>query len=151
MGEQYCKLYSEVYDLETVCLRYANVFGKRQRNEGSYCNVMGIFNQQKEKDEPMTIVGDGTQRRDFIHVDDVVDANIRVGLYQHPIWGDVFNVGSGKNYSVNDIAKMMGGKTTNIPPRIEPKESLLDSINIRNKFNWKPKIDLKDWLGEINV
>ena len=147
VGEQYCKLFSDLYKLQTVCLRYSNAYGEGQPTEGAYCNVMGIFEQQKRMGKPMTIVGDGEQRRDFIHVDDIVNANIEVAFTDKMSFlGDVFNVGYGKNYSVNEIAEWMGGETTNIPPRIEPKETLLDSSKMMDTFNWKPTIDLKDWL-----
>ena len=147
IGEQYCKLFSDLYKLETVSLRYSNVYGDNQPTEGAYCNVMGIFANQKSEGKPMTIVGDGEQRRDFIHVDDVVDANIGVGLTDKVSFlGEVFNIGYGKNYSVNQIAEWMGGETTNIPPRIEPKETLLDSSKMESQFGWKPTIELKKWL-----
>ena len=127
IGEQYCKLFSELYGLETVCLRYFNVYGERQLLEGAYCLVMGIFARQKLLGEPMTIRGDGEQRRDFTYVGDVVDANIRAGFYEHPIWGEVFNVGNGDNRSVNQIADMIGGSRVNVEPVIEPKETLADN------------------------
>tara|TARA_Y100001938_G_scaffold150629_1_gene242527 strand:+ start:2413 stop:3312 length:900 start_codon:yes stop_codon:yes gene_type:complete len=147
MGEQYCKLYSKLYGLETVCLRYANVFGDRQRNEGAYCNVIGIFSRQKSNGEKLTIVGDGEQTRDFINVSDVADANIAVGFDECHLRGAVLNVGSGKSYSVNQIAEWVGGETSNIPPRIEPKESLLDSNQIMECFDWQPKVELSEWLN----
>ena len=149
MGEQYCKLFSDLYGIETVCLRYANVFGNRQRNEGAYCNVIGIFNQQKSNGKKLTIVGDGEQTRDFINVSDVVDANTVVGFVDCIFKGVVLNVGSGMSYSVNQIAKWVGGETTNIAPRIEPRESLLDSYKIMDSFDWQPKVNLKDWIKKF--
>ena len=149
MGEQYCKLFSDLYKIDTVSLRYSNVYGEGQPTEGPYCNVMGIFSKQKSEGKPMTIVGDGEQRRDFIHVDDVVDANIKVGFTDKVSFlGDVFNVGYGKSYSVNQIAEWMGGDTTNIEPRVEPRETLLDSNKIKSTFGWKPSIELKKWLKQ---
>ena len=149
VGEQYCKLFSDLYKLQTVCLRYSNAYGENQPTEGSYCNVMGIFEQQKQMGKPMTIVGDGEQRRDFIHVNDIVDANIKVGFTNKVSFlGDVYNVGSGKNYSVNEIAEWMGGETEEIPPRVEPKETLLNSDKLKSTFDWKPTIDLKKWLKQ---
>jgi len=149
IGEEYCKLFSDLYKLQTVCLRYSNAYGEGQPTEGAYCNVMGIFESQKRLGNPMTIVGDGEQRRDFIHVNDIVKANIEVGFTDKlSFLGDVFNIGLGKNYSVNDIAEWMDGETTNIEPRVEPKETLLDSKKMMDTFDWKPTIDLKDWLKE---
>ena len=146
MGEQYCKMFSDLYGLETACLRYANVFGNRQRNEGAYCNVIGIFNRQKVNSEKLTIVGDGEQLRDFINVNDVVDANIKVMDYPMEVEGDVYNVGSGKNYSVNQIAEWIGGEPIHIAPRIEPRVSLLDNNKLNKVFKWTPKTDLENWI-----
>tara|TARA_Y100000593_G_C4288048_1_gene326660 strand:+ start:425 stop:1303 length:879 start_codon:yes stop_codon:yes gene_type:complete len=149
IGEQYCKLFSDLYKLQTVCLRYSNAYGDNQPTDGPYCNVMGIFKNQQYMGKPMTIVGDGEQRRDFIHVDDIVSANIEVGFTNKVTFlGDVFNVGYGHNYSVNEIAEWMGGETTNIEPRIEPKETLLDSNKLMSIFDWKPTINLKNWLKD---
>ena len=149
IGEEYCKLFSDLYKLQTISLRYSNAYGEGQPTEGAYCNVMGIFESQKMAGKPMTIVGDGEQRRDFIHVNDIVDANIEVGFTDKITFlGDVYNIGSGTNYSVNQIADWVGGDTENIPPRIEPKETLLDSSRFMDVFDWKPTIDLKKWLKD---
>ena len=142
IGEQYCKLFSDLYDIETVCLRYSNAYGEGQPTSGAYCNVMGIFEQQKAKGEKLTIVGDGEQRRDFVHVNDIVDVNIKAMDYPLELNGDIFNIGYGQNYSVNQIAEWIGGETTNIPPRIEPKETLLDSSKAKRVFDWKPTINI---------
>ena len=146
IGEQYCKLFSQLYNLETVSLRYSNAYGEGQPTEGAYCNVMGIFEQQKSKGEKLTIVGDGEQRRDFVYVGDIVEANIQVGFYEGLKGSHIYNVGYGKNYSVNQIAKWIGGETTNIPPRIEPKETLLNSNSLEECFDWTPTMDLKKWI-----
>tara|TARA_Y100000593_G_scaffold220_1_gene471 strand:- start:6816 stop:7871 length:1056 start_codon:yes stop_codon:yes gene_type:complete len=148
IGEQYCQLFSKLYDLSTVCLRYSNAYGEGQPTEGAYCNVMGIFEQQKAKGEKLTIVGDGEQRRDFIYVGDIVEANIQTAFYDGPLRGATLNIGSGKNYSVNQIAEWIGGETTNIPPRIEPKETLLDSTQMMECFDWQPTMDLEKWIGD---
>ena len=152
IGEQYCKLFSELYDMETVCLRYSNAYGEGQPTKGAYCNVMGVFEQQKSKGEKLTIVGDGEQRRDFVYVGDIVEANIKVAFKEKLLTfkciGDIFNIGYGKNYSVNQIAEWVGGETTNIPPRIEPKETLLDSSKANLILDWKPTMDLEKWIGD---
>ena len=149
IGEEYCKLFSKLYDIETISLRYSNAYGEGQPTEGAYCNVMGIFTQQKDNGEKLTIVGDGEQRRDFIHVNDIVEANIQALLHEGPLKGAVFNIGYGKNYSVNQIAEWIGGETTNIAPRIEPRETLLDSSAFQECFDWEPTIDLEKWIGSI--
>jgi len=146
VGEQYCKLFSELYDIETVCLRYSNVYGEGQPTEGAYCNVMGIFEQQKERGDKLTIVGDGKQRRDFVYVGDVVSANIKVGTTKMKFNGDIFNIGSGKSYSVNQIAQWIGGETTNIESRIEPKETLLHSGKANFILNWETTMELEKWI-----
>ena len=146
VGEQYCKLYSELYQLETVSLRYFNVYGDRQRTEGAYCLVMGVFAQQRLNGKPMTIRGDGEQRRDFTHVDDVVDANVRCMDYPLELNGDVFNIGNGDNKSVNDIADLIGGDRINVEPVIEPRETLADNSEVKKVLQWKPSGDLEKWI-----
>jgi len=98
IGEQYCKLFTEIYDLPTVCLRYFNVYGPRQSCEGAYATVIGIFLRQAKAGEPLTIVGDGNQTRDFTNVMDVVKANILAMESSRVGQGEVINIGTGKNY-----------------------------------------------------
>jgi len=148
VGEQYCKLFSELYDLETVCLRYFNVYGERQPIEGAYTLVMGVFAQQMLQGNSMTIRGDGNQRRDFTYVGDVVDANIKCMDYPLELNGDIFNVGNGDNKSVNQIATMMGGSRVHIEPVIEPKVTLADNSKIKKVLDWKPTQDLKEWISK---
>ena len=111
IGEQYCKMFSEVYGLDTVSLRYFNVYGERMLLEGAYCLVLGIFAKQTLEGKPLTINNDGEQRRDFTYVGDIIDANILAANQKEPFNGEAFNIGNGKNYSVNEVAKMFGGKT----------------------------------------
>ena len=150
IGEQYCKLYSELYGLETVCLRYFNVYGERQPTEGAYCLVMGVFAQQLLNGKPMTINGDGEQRRDFTYVGDVVDANIKAGFNSKiPIFkceGDVFNIGNGDNRSVNQIADLLGGDRIHGDAVIEPKETLSDNGKSYRVLGWTPTSTLEDWM-----
>ena len=146
IGEQYCKLFSELYDLETVSLRYFNVYGDGMSMDGAYKLVIPIFTDQMLRGAPMTIRGDGNQRRDFTYVGDVVDANIRAGFYEHPMWGEVFNVGNGDNRSVNEIADLIGGEKINVEPVIEPRETLADNTQIMECFDWQPTMKLEDWL-----
>jgi len=146
VGEQYCKLYSELYQLETVSLRYFNVYGDRQPTSGAYCLVMGVFAQQRLNGEPMTIRGDGEQRRDFTYVGDVVDANVRCMDYPLEMNGDVFNIGNGDNKSVNDIADLIGGDRVNVEPVIEPRETLADNSKVKKVLQWKPSGDLEKWI-----
>ena len=150
IGEQYCKLFSELYGMETVSLRYFNVYGERQPTEGAYCLVMGVFAGQILNGKPMTIRGDGEQRRDFTYVGDVVEANIKAGfnakLPIFPCEGDVFNIGNGDNCSVNEIADMVGGDKINVEPVIEPRQTLADNIKAKNIIDWKPTGNLEGWI-----
>tara|TARA_B100000131_G_scaffold317700_1_gene360192 strand:- start:47 stop:961 length:915 start_codon:yes stop_codon:yes gene_type:complete len=146
VGEEYCKLYSKLYGIETVSLRYFNVYGERQPTEGAYCLVMGIFAGQRLNGEPMTIRGDGEQRRDFTYVKDVVDANIRCATSLIKWAGEVINIGNGDNRSVNDLADMIGGDRINVDPVIEPRQTLADNYRAGNLLDWKPTMKLEDWL-----
>jgi len=146
IGEQYCKLFSELYGLETVSLRYFNVYGERQPIEGAYTLVMGVFAQQRLNGEKMTIRGDGEQRRDFTYVGDVVDANIKCMEYPLELNGDILNVGNGDNKSVNDIADLIGGERVNLEPVIEPRVTLADNTKIKKLLDWKPTQDLNQWV-----
>ena len=151
VGEQYCKLFSELYDLETVCLRYFNVYGERQPIEGAYTLVMGVFAQQLLNGKPMTIRGDGEQRRDFTYVGDVVDANIKCMDYPLELNGDVFNIGNSDNKSVNQIADIMGGSRTHIEPVIEPRVTLADNSKVKRVLSWKPTEDLEKWISKCLI
>ncbi len=148
IGELYCRLFSYVYKLPTVSLRYFNVYGRRQATEGAYCLVMGIFVRQRLNGEPMTIVGDGEQRRDFTSITDVVRANILAAESEKVGNGEVINIGRGNNYSINELAKMIGGPTVNVAPRIEPKETLADNSLARELLGWEPTVELPEWMKE---
>jgi len=148
MGEQYCRLFSELYNLPTVSLRYFNIYGHRQALEGAYSLVVGIFLNQRLNNQPMTITGDGEQRRDFTSVIDAVRANIMAANSQNVGRGEVINIGRGRNYSVNEVADMIGGPKTYIEPRLEPRETLADNSLARELLGWKPEVDLADWIRE---
>jgi len=106
-GEQLCKLYHELWDLNSIVLRYFNVYGPREPLRGQYAPVIGIFKRQRVAGQKLTIVGDGEQRRDFTHVKDVINANWRAALCNTKY--GVFNIGTGKNYSINEVARNVGG------------------------------------------
>ena len=146
IGEQYCKLYSELYDIETVSLRYFNVYGDRQSTEGAYCLVMGVFAQQRLNGEPMTIRGDGEQRRDFTYVGDVVEANMKAAFSDRTLKGEVINIGNGDNRSVNQIADLIGGDRITVDPVIEPKETLAYIGKAKFFFDWEPTGNLEEWI-----
>ena len=148
-AEKFCKMYSDLYGLETVVLRYFNVFGERSPTRGQYAPVIGIFQRQRDAGEPLTIVGDGTQRRDFIYVGDVARANelaaLMPGVKDH--LGEVFNVGSGVNYSVQQIADAISDNQTYIPKRDGEMETTWSNIDKVNKvIGWKPEVDVLEWI-----
>lgn len=161
-GEELCRMYSKLYGLETIVFRYFNVYGERQPLRGQYAPVIGIFLRQRAAGEPMTIVGDGEQRRDFTYVGDVVEANIKAATLVAPDyiveneiihraweWGQVYNIGTGRNYSINEIAALMGGATTNIPPRsAESRISLANASKAKNQLGWTSKVRLEEWIAE---
>jgi nucleoside-diphosphate-sugar epimerase len=151
IGEQYCKMFSEVYGLDTCSLRYFNVYGERMNLEGAYRLVMGIFAKQITEGKPLTITNDGNQRRDFTYVGDVIQANILAGIYKKPLNGEVFNIGNGDNYSVNEVADMMGGEKTYGEIRIEPFETLADNTKAKFVLGWQPKGDLETWINNYMV
>ena len=146
IGEQYCKLFSEIYNLETACLRYFNVYGNRMSLEGAYKLVIPIFTEQRLNGKPMTINGDGEQRRDFTYVDDVVDANIKCAEYPLELNGDIFNIGNGDSRSVNEIADMIGGDRKHLDPVIEPKATLANNEKAKRILKFNPSMDIEDWM-----
>jgi UDP-glucose 4-epimerase len=149
-GEKLCKMYTNLYGLQTVCFRYFNVYGERQPLRGQYAPVIGIFLRQKAAGEPLTIVGDGNQRRDFTYVGDVVSANI-IAAISNPdqeAFGQVYNIGTGNNYSINQIARMFAHETVNIAPRPgETRLSLANNQKMKKTFGWNPTMKLENWLS----
>ena len=147
-GEKFCKMYTDLYGLETVVLRYFNVFGDRSPQRGQYAPVIGIFQRQRDTGEPLTIVGDGSQRRDFVHVEDVARANYLASLM--PLRGhvgEVFNVGSGSAYSIKQIADAISDDQVYIPKRDgEMETTLADITKIGEVIGWKPEIDVINWI-----
>ena len=149
-AEKFCHMYSNLYGLETIVLRYFNVYGDRSPKIGQYAPVISIFNRQKDDNQPITIIGDGSQRRDFIHVSDVVNANILAAITEVDklYFGQVFNVGSGKNYSVQEIADKIDTNQTYLSPRLgEVQISLANIEKIKSIFGWNPKVDLMEWIS----
>ena len=147
-AEKFCKMYTDLYGLETVVLRYFNVFGDRSPTRGQYAPVIGIFQRQKEAGESLTIVGDGSQRRDFVHVKDVARANYLAAIMPVKGYeGEVFNVGSGTCYSVQQIADAISDNQTYIPERTgEMDTTFADITKIGKVIGWKPEIDVLQWL-----
>jgi UDP-glucose 4-epimerase len=151
MGEYYCRLYSGLFGLETICLRYFNVFGPRKTADGGYPMVIPVFLRQRQNNEVLTIVGDGEQTRDYIHVRDVVAANIAAALSNiHD--GTAVNIGSGKQTSVNEIAAIIGGETKHMPAR-EGEMRFIEANNNRARtlLSWEPTVSLETGLQELKT
>ena len=150
IGEHYCRLFSELYGLETVSLRYFNVYGPRMSSEGAYATVIGIFLRQRKAGEPLSIAGDGEQTRDFTHVDDVVRANILASESNQVGKGEVINIGAGEQHSVNEIARMSGGPTTAIPARnAEARDTLADVTRARELLGWSPAVSFSEGMNGL--
>jgi UDP-glucose 4-epimerase len=147
VGEQYALHWMQVYGLPVVSLRLFNVYGARHRTSGAYGAVMGVFLAQKANGQPLTVVGDGTQTRDFTHVSDVADAMVRAA--ESDITG-VFNVGSGATYSVNDLADLIGGDRVAIPVRPgEPDCTFADTQKIRTALGWRPQVAFAEGVRDL--
>lgn len=150
-GEQTCEMYNKVYELSVVTARFFNVYGDRQPTSGNYATVVGIFEGLKKQGKPLTITGNGEQRRDFTHVSDIVSAFEALGQKAHN--AEIYQLGTGKNYSINQLASMFNSEVVYIPKR--PGEALItkadNSLAIK-ELGWKPKQNLenyvKTWLEE---
>jgi UDP-glucose 4-epimerase len=143
IGEQYAMHWAQVYKLPIVSLRLFNVYGPRSRTSGTYGAVFGVFLAQLLHKQPLTIVGDGTQTRDFTFVTDVADAFVTAAASD--ISGQVFNVGSTNTYSVNLLAQLLGGDAVHIPKRPgEPDCTFADTSKIRRLLHWSPKVSFEE-------
>jgi len=144
LGEEIVMHFGKIYNLNVTSLRFFNVYGPRARTSGTYGAVFGVFLAQKLKNLPLTVVGDGKQKRDFTYVTDIVDAIVAV-LNNKRSKNEIFNVGSGKTVSVNKIIKLMQvDKITNIPKRPgEPSQTFADISKIKKIIGWMPKIDIE--------
>lgn len=148
IGEMYCKIFSDVYNLPTVCLRYFNVYGPRQNEEGAYALVIAKFLKQKREGKKLTITGDGTQTRDFTSVHDVVRANI-LAMEKAVGGGEVFNIGAGNNFSIKKVAELIGGEIEYLPARLEPHDTLADNNKARTNLDWIPEVKLDAGIAEL--
>ncbi len=149
IGERTCRLFSELYGLETVSLRYFNAYGPGADPEGPYALVTGKFLKQRAEGKPMTITGDGSQTRDFVHVNDVVRANLLAAQSASVGGGEVINIGSGRKVSVKRIAELIGGPVEYLPPRIEPHDTLAGIERAKELLGWEPSIGIEEGLAEL--
>ncbi len=146
-GEELCKMYEQIYELNVTICRFYNVYGDYMPTDGEYRTVLPIFLEQYKNGEPLTITGDGEQRRDFTHVDDIVDAMVKV--VQLNKWGSVYELGRGKNHSINEVVHMFNSERIyikQIPGEV--RNTLCKSELARKKLKWKPKINLEEWIRE---
>lgn len=149
-GEQYGLLFDEMFDLPTVVLRYFSAYGPRQPETGAYALVLGIFLRRWAEGKTLEIHGDGSQRRDFIHVRDIVRANI--AAYESGLRGDIFNVGSGSNVSVKELADMISPDQRHTEGRKDDSPATLADISkIRAALNWTPQVSFAEGLKELKA
>jgi len=148
-GELKGQVFNRVYGLETVSLRYFNVYGSRASTEGAYALVIGKFLKQRAANEPMTVVPPGTQSRDFTHVRDVVRANILASKSDKVGKGEVLNIGGGNDKSVLQIAEMIGGPTEEAPARLEPLRTLADISKAKELIDWEPQVPFEEGIDEL--
>ena len=147
-GEQYVMHWDQTYNLPCLSLRLFNVYGPRSRTSGTYGAVFGVFLAQKLAGKPFTVVGDGTQTRDFTYVTDVVNAFIKAA--ESDKRGEIYNVGSGGTYSVNNLVKLLGGEVVYIPKRPgEPDCTFADTQKIRHDLEWSPRISFENGVKKI--
>lgn len=149
IGEEYCKLYTNIYGVSVAIARFFNVYGPRQMESGDFSTLVGIFQRQKSNNQKLTITGDGNQRRDFTHVFDIVSGLI--AMSEKDWHGEVFNLGTGVNYSINEVAKMFEPcEIEYIPKRKGEADSTLADISFScQNLNWKPLIQLEDYVRDF--
>ena len=154
-GEQLCELYNKVYDLPTAICRFYNVYGEHQLEDGAYATVVGIFEKQYRSSKPLTVTGDGEQRRDFTHIDDIVDGLVRCGLNLltdvKVSNGQAYELGRGLNFSINEIAEMFDdAEVEYISARNgEYPFTLADYTKAKEELGWKPSLNIKDYISEV--
>lgn len=148
LGEEILLHWGQVYKLPVISLRLFNLYGLRSRTSGTYGAVLGIFLAQKLAGEPFTVVGDGTQKRDFVHVSDVVDAFARAG--SSDIKNEVFNVGSGNPHDINTLVSLLEGEVVHIPKRPgEPDCTWADITKIKRMLGWEPRVSFEEGIKGI--
>ncbi len=150
IGEKLAEQFNRFYGLETVSLRYFNVYGPRMADEGAYVTVIAIFKRARKAGEPLTVAGDGEQTRDFTHVSDVVRANMLAMAADKVGKGEVLNVGGGEQHSINKIAHIVGGEIKHIPPRgAEARDTKADISLTKEMLGWDPLVKFDDGLRQL--
>lgn len=147
VGELYCRSFTRTFALPTVCLRYFNVYGPRQAMEGAYKLVIGVFLEQRDRGEPLTIDGDGNQTRDFTYISDVVSANVLAGFSQSVGQAESVNVGTGTETSVNRIADLIGGPRVHRAPRgFDERFKRADRSRAARLLGWSPRVTVEEGI-----
>ena len=149
ISEQYLTLAHKLYGIQTVSLRFFNVYGSGLDPEGPYAAVVGRFLKLSKEGKPLTIVGDGKQTRDFINVRDIVSAIISAGESPNVGSGEVINIGTGRGTSINDLARAFGGELEYLPPRMEIRTSCANITRAKKLLDWEPKVGLADGITEL--
>ena len=150
IGELYSKIFADIFGLETVALRYFNVYGPRMDPSGPYGLAIAKFLQQRSEGKPLTIVGDGEQTRDFTHIRDIVRANVAAMKSPKVGKGEVINIGTGRNVTVNFLADLIGGEErVTLPARQEAQHALADVTRAKELLEWEPTVTLEQGIGEL--
>ena len=152
IGELYLKMFADVYGLSTVSLRYFNIYGPHMDPKGPYGLAIAKFLEQKTQGKPLTIVGDGTQTRDFTHVRDAVRANLLAMESPRVGHGEVINIGTGKNVTVNYLADLIDGGVgarETLPSRVEAHDSLADNTRAKELLGWEPQVSIEEGIAEL--
>ena len=148
VADDMCMLYKEHFDVDVSICRFYNVYGPHQLTEGEYCTVVGIFERQYKEGVELTITGDGEQRRDFTHIDDIVEGLILTS--ESETSHKTIELGRGHNHSINELAEMFGCGFTYIPERPgEAKITLCDTSEALIKIGYKPKVNIEDYVKEV--
>ncbi len=149
-SEEYCRLFSQLYGVASVVLRYFNVYGPHMDPQGGYALVVGKFLDQRRRGEPLTISGDGEYYRAYAHVFDIVRANMSAMESKMVGKGEVINIGSTRPTSVNELAALIGGPVVHVAPRVgDPRHSQADGTKAQKMLNWEQKISLEEGIAEL--
>lgn len=147
VGEQLCSQFTNIFNLDTISLRYFNVYGPRM-SEGAYAAVVATFLRQRSESKPLTIVGDGLQKRDFTFVSDIVEANMLAALTKGR--GEVINIGAGDSHSILELAELIGGEIVRLKERPgEIRNSLADISKAKRILGWEPKVTLEEGIARL--
>jgi UDP-glucose 4-epimerase len=145
VGEQYARLFTDIYKLPVICLRYFNVYGPRIDVDSDYSLVLGKFLKLHAQNMPLTVFGDGNQTRSFCYIDDVVEANIKASESDKLVGGEIINIGHEKSFSINGLAELIGGKIQYLPERLgDILHTQADISLAKELLGWEPKFNLKD-------